>query len=284
MKPFVIYTAIVEGYDNILQPLVVDDRFDYYLFTNDIQEKNIGVWQVRPIPYQNEMQTKVARWVKTHPETLLPEYLYSMWVDANIQIRTPEVYERIVRLAGNGVLFASMWHHERDCIYGEAVELLASSVEHERVVYRWIRHLLSEGYPRHNGLYETGVMYRRHGDPRVKAVDTLWWDCIESHSKRDQLSFNYALWRNRLHCEYFLREGENARNSECFKYILHNNYALVAPNKRDDPFLNYYIKCNDNLDKEFLAEFHSKHLFNRSGYCALTLLGQYYRLKYFINH
>ncbi len=284
MKDFAIYTAIVGDYDTIRQPLVVDDRFDYYLFSNDIQELQVGVWQVRPIPYHNNTLAKVARWVKTHPEFLLPDYTYSVWVDANIQICTPTVYERITHLSGTDVLFASMWHHERDCIYDEAVELLALSVEHERVVYKWIRHLLSEGYPRHNGLYETGVMYRRHGDPRVKIVDTLWWKCIESHSKRDQLSFNYALWRNRLRCEYFLPEGENARNSECFKYILHNNYTVVTPNKKDDPFLNFYKKSNESYDKAVLAKIHSKYLYHRLGYCALVLLGQYYRLKHFIKH
>ena len=284
MKPFAIYTAIVGGYDNILQPLVVDDRFDYYLFSNDIQELQVGVWQVRPIPYHNNTLAKVARWVKTHPEFLLPDYTYSVWVDANIQICTPTVYERITHLSETDVLFASMWHHERDCIYDEAVELLSLSIEHEKVVYKWIQCLLGEGYPRHNGLYETGVMYRKHGDSRVKATDTLWWKCIESHSKRDQLSFNYALWRNHLCCEYFLSKGENVRNSECFSYTLHNNYAVVTPNKKNDPFLNFYKKSNESYDKAVLAKIHSKFLYHRLGYCALVLLGQYYRLKHFIKH
>ena len=37
-KKCVIYTAMVGGYDEIMQPLVVDDRFDYILFSNDIKE------------------------------------------------------------------------------------------------------------------------------------------------------------------------------------------------------------------------------------------------------
>ena len=76
MNKFVIFTAVVGNYDEILQPKVVDDRFDYILFSNDIKEKNIGVWQVRPINYINEIQTKIARWVKTHPEEYMDRCEY----------------------------------------------------------------------------------------------------------------------------------------------------------------------------------------------------------------
>lgn len=69
MNKFVIYTAIIGNYDEILQPQVIDDRFDYVLFSN---ENRVGVWQVRPIAYVNDIQTKIARYVKTHPEELLP--------------------------------------------------------------------------------------------------------------------------------------------------------------------------------------------------------------------
>ena len=39
MKDFVVYTVLTGGYDNILQPLVVDDRFDFILFSNDFDDK-----------------------------------------------------------------------------------------------------------------------------------------------------------------------------------------------------------------------------------------------------
>ena len=33
---------MVGAYDNILQPLVIDDRFDYILFSNEIKKKNVA--------------------------------------------------------------------------------------------------------------------------------------------------------------------------------------------------------------------------------------------------
>ena len=41
MNKFAIYTALIGGYDSIRQPLVIDDRFDYILFTDEVKEKKI---------------------------------------------------------------------------------------------------------------------------------------------------------------------------------------------------------------------------------------------------
>ena len=53
MKKIAIYTAVIGGYDDIRQPKVVDERFDYYLFTDHIETDFIGVWRLMSIPYSN---------------------------------------------------------------------------------------------------------------------------------------------------------------------------------------------------------------------------------------
>ena len=222
---YVIYTAIVGGYDEIMQPKVVDDRFDYILFSNDIQEKQIGVWQVRPIPYHNEDNTRICRYVKTHPEELLEGYSASVWIDSNIRIITSAVYERIIELYESGSLIASMNHPVRDCIYEEAFEVMYIRYEQEQVVVDWCHLLRREGYPKHNGLYETGVMFRIHDNDQIKDFNNLWWNCIEKYSKRDQLSFNYVLWKLNLNCEYFLDKTLNTRNSTYFQLLDHVNFS-----------------------------------------------------------
>ena len=49
MSKYVIYSALVGAYDTIFQPEVVDDRFDFVLFTNEVKEDHVGVWKIRPI-------------------------------------------------------------------------------------------------------------------------------------------------------------------------------------------------------------------------------------------
>ena len=97
-KRFVVYTVMVGDYDKILQPLVVDDRFDYVLFTDQARNDKIGVWQVRTFDYQNDDKTRISRYLKTHPEKLLPEYDASLWIDGNIQITNSYIYNRFIEL------------------------------------------------------------------------------------------------------------------------------------------------------------------------------------------
>lgn len=281
MKKFAIYTAIVGNYDTIRQPLAVDERFDYYLFSNDIREGHIGVWQVRPIPYSNPIQTKIARWVKTHPEELLPTYEYSLWTDANIQICLPNVYERFVALKEDGAKVASMWHHQRDCIYDEAVEVMCAQREHELPVYRWLQILKKERYPHLNGLFETNVLFRAHHHNPVRDMDALWWNCIDNYSRRDQLSFCYALWKKQLECAFFLPKGQNVRNNPDFEHIVHDRGGLVVIGRKEDPFMNYYQKVHPNFERDRLTKIH-RCLF-RTPYPLffLILLGQYYRILNF---
>ena len=120
MSRYIIYSALVGGYDQILQPLVMDERFDFILFTNEISGHKAGVWQIRPIEYKNKDNTRICRYIKTHPGSLLPDYEVSVWIDSNIQILSKEFYDRIVELDETGILISCMSHPERKCIYEEA--------------------------------------------------------------------------------------------------------------------------------------------------------------------
>ena len=218
MNKIVIFSAVVGGYDKIRQPMVVDNRFDFVLFSNDIKENQIGVWQIRPIPYHNEIQTKIARWVKTHPEELLNEYEASLWMDANIQIASDSLYKRVAELFEQRVLLSTVSHPKLTCVYREMLIMIYGRYEKESVVIDWGRFLRKEGFPREMGLVETGVLYRKHSEVRIIGFDQLWWWCIDHYSRRDQLSFNYSLWKRNLEYIPFFCKGENVRNSLMVKY------------------------------------------------------------------
>ena len=53
----------------------------------------------------------------------------------------------------------------------------------------------SEGFPVNYGLVQTNVMIRRHNDQYSKDLMEKWWSELKDYSHRDQLSFNYALWK-----------------------------------------------------------------------------------------
>jgi len=216
MNRFAIFTACIGDYDEIIQPLVSDCRFDFYVFTNDVKEDHIGVWQVKPVKYCNDDLTRVARYVKTHPEELLPSYEATLWLDANIKIMSSWVYDRFISLYECNIDMASVQHPVRDCIYDEAYKVVSSNtpwpLEHDTIAVSLCHKIWKDGYPRHNGLYETGVLYRRNNE-LVSECDKLWWNIINDYSKRDQLSFNYVIWKTKPAVEFFLPIGEHVKNS-----------------------------------------------------------------------
>lgn len=245
MKKFAIYTAIVGNYDTIRQPLAVDERFDYYLFSNDIREDHIGVWKVRPIPYNNPIQTKIARWVKTHPEELLPDYKYSIWIDASIQLKSTEFYNHIEELANKKVDIACRKHHERDCVYDEAALCAYWRLDYEKTILRWWNYLRHNNYPHHNGLFETGILFRTNS-PKTLSFDNQWWKFIEEYSRRDQLSFNYTISLLNISCDTLLPNDLDADNSPYYLlFRTHDNESLkrIPLSSKNYPFLYWYLKA-----------------------------------------
>lgn len=218
-----IYTAVVGGYDNIQQPAVVAPGFDYILFTNDTQETRIGLWQVRSIPYHNKENTRIARWVKTHPHELLPEYDYSLWMDSNVIVDDPAFWEIVNDKIDSGCPLASFDHNVRSCIYEEALVICSLRIDSLKNVLPEMRHIHAEAYPRNNGLCETNVVLRRHHTPLIVAMDKDWWQMIDTYSKRDQLSFNYVVWKHAVPLELFLGPNTNSRNSPLVHCAGHNH-------------------------------------------------------------
>ena len=282
-KDFVVYSALVGNYDLIQQPAVIDERFDYILFSDVIRDGSVGIWQIRTIPYSNSIQSKTARWVKTHPEALLSDYKASLWIDSNIIITSQFVYDRVVQLFQEGVLVSTMKHFQRNCVYDELFDILCCQYEHESVVLKWGHFLRGKKYPVHNGLCETGVFFRIHNNENISRFDSLWWQCIEQYSRRDQFSVNYALWSTHLDWAYFLPEGKSVYNSDCFTY--HEHISPVTPkqlkrNRLEAWLVRYYAKCPTQRNKV------KQLYFNLYGspfpLLGALILGQYYRLHFLL--
>jgi hypothetical protein len=117
-KKYVVFTVIVGGYDRVKQPLVIDDRFDYVIFS-DTPIENPGIWQVRNVEYQTDKQWLKARYPRLNTGIVLPEYEASLYIDGNIQITSQYVYDRCVELAKSGVEWASIKHQGRVGLYSE---------------------------------------------------------------------------------------------------------------------------------------------------------------------
>ena len=233
MKDFVIYTVLTGGYEDILQPLVVDERFDYILFTDICNVEKVGIWNVRNIPKDmGRDYIRLSRYPKAHPVSLLSEYVASLYIDANIQINDDWIYNRVCELYHNNIQYAGvkLVLTGRDCIYDHTFDMCCGFAEHDYVAIKQCHELFIKGFPSHFGLNENNIIYRKHTD-LIRKVGEEWWYWITHFSRRDQFSFMYCLWKYNVPINYILPEGEDSRNGKHFNLVAHNNSPIVAKRK-----------------------------------------------------
>ena len=114
MGKVAIYTVLTGGYDTLEQPKVIDERFDYFCFSNDIEKDSIGIWKVRKFEGDFPSKQIESRYPKMHPSTVLPEYGYSVYMDANIRIETADFYEAVMQKIDAGIELSGVKHPFRN--------------------------------------------------------------------------------------------------------------------------------------------------------------------------
>lgn len=218
-----IYTVSTGKYDQIKEPIFVDDEIDYYVFTEqDIQSD--CTWKKKEIPQSlKDMMTplELARYIKTHPHEFFPEYDYSIFIDGNIRI-TCDIKPLIYSMIAAGKKIAIHRHQVRDCIYDEAIAIYAAGKASKSELKRQTKEYKGLGFPKHFGLFETNVVIRNHVDSECIQIMNSWWSEMEQFTMRDQMSFTVALWKNNKESDYVQSLGNNSRRNPYFIVDSHN--------------------------------------------------------------
>lgn len=216
MKKYVIYTALTGGYDNLIQLSCVSPEFDYICFTDSISEKFNGIWEMRPIPNVTDDKQRLSRYPKMHPHILLPEYEYSVYIDARVDIISQGFYDIIEDKISKGIMLSGVRHPDRDCVYEEFFAVYHLRKETNlgllKKEYKFLR---DNNFPDHIGLFEAGLILRKHNDASIIAQNETWWQLVNTYSKRDQLSYTYTLWKNGIPFDYLENVGLNKENDYC---------------------------------------------------------------------
>ena len=112
---------------------------------------------------------------------------YSIWCDGNIELKVTE--EHLISLM-DGYDVLAFKNPYRDCLYDEAEEGSKLGLDDENILKEQAERYRKEGYKEKNGLWQTGVLLRRHTD-QVKRLNEAWWAEICRGSMRDQVSFPF---------------------------------------------------------------------------------------------
>jgi len=191
----VVYTCITGEYDILREVEQPEDGIDYICFTDQKIESN--TWRINPIPefLDSFEPAKIARCIKILPHIFLPEYNISVWVDGNIQ-----VLGNIIELINVNLknYFAIPKHPDRICVYEEGRAAIDLKKDEESTINNQLKIYKKKKYPENYGMVQSGILIRKHNDQRSIAVCTGWWNEVRQFSKRDQISFNYSIWKKNV--------------------------------------------------------------------------------------
>lgn len=217
----IVYTCITGNYDDIVEVTNKEENIEYICITNNKQLKS-NTWNVKYIDEKIDNWT-LARKVKIEPFNYLPKHDVSIWIDGAIKInkKISEFLDKECELDKYDMV--GFKHQFRNCIYDEisaCVDMRKETIENANRLFDFLK---KQKYPENNGLIESTVLIRKNNND-VKKLMSLWFDMIINYSRRDQLSFNYCLWKNPIKvkmldmwvfdCKYFKHMGHKNKSNE----------------------------------------------------------------------
>ncbi len=226
-KRIAVYTCIVGDYDDLIQPLVEDSRCDYY-YLGLSRPENIGVYKWIDITGKfpdavSRDYHRINRYCKIHPHIFFPQYDYSVYIDGSIQIQTTISHLLSKRgnigIASYGMPFvADTYEHATSMWYRNGRGESDGRIRIRNQMQRYAK----EGFPRFFGFTENGVLVREHCNENCIRVMDTWWSEVLNYSRRDQLSFMYAIWKNGFTMQDIGFIGDTLRNGPEFSVKDHN--------------------------------------------------------------
>ena len=201
-----VYTALFGGYDDLRPPLIRPSGVDFICFTDcDLEVEG---WRTIRVAVEDDAVRESRRY-KILCHRYLADYDASLYVDASTLIAGD--IGRFVQRWCRGRAFAMWQHPQRDDVYDEAVAVLVQRKADPGRVVNQILAYEAAGLPRATGLVEASFMWRDHRDDDVMRLMEAWDEEVGAHSRRDQISLGFLMWRLGIRPQLFPRRLGNAR-------------------------------------------------------------------------
>lgn len=260
MKKICVYTCITGDYDNVKELAFKEAGIDYLLFTNNRNLKS-ETWDVIYFEDFSLDNHRLSRKIKIlgHP-IIHKNYNISVWIDGSIIIKKSikEFIEEYCDL--DHFDFASFKHHERDCIFDEANECIRLHKDNASKINLQMKKYRDEGYPKHAGLNEMTVFVKKHNNNKVIKTMNMWFDLVCRYSKRDQLAFNYVIYKTGLKIKTI---HLNIFKNEYFEWKAHTKRYI------DNSFAIYYDEGEGFTPQNADLFYYEKHENTYKGYFRL---------------
>ena len=195
-----VYSAIAGSYDNPQEHTFINKEWDYRLYTDqdiDKKKKKECLWDIVRIKNEEGSDpNRTAKEYKILPHRFIRDYDYSIWIDGNIKIIGPHLNRMFYDFLGSEKILGISQHPTRSSVGEEIDTCLKLKKDSAHKITTWKQTLENENFPDNQGLFEMNVIIRKHKDNNCMKIMEEWWKIIQQNSKRDQLSFSYAIWKS----------------------------------------------------------------------------------------
>lgn len=201
----VCYTTITNNYDQLKDPRVVSEGWDYVCFSDRFIDSD--VWQVHVVKDHNRL-IKIKGYLYVFHELAL-------YVDGSIEI-IGDLNQFITEVPN----WFTIWKHpHRSCTYKEGNAIVRLKGMNRTKVDNQLQRYKRNGLPGNWGLGANGIMLRDFSDRRVRRICDKWWREYTFGVKRDQLSLMYVFYKLGYKPNLFGNEVMN-------KYFIWGNHAI----------------------------------------------------------
>jgi hypothetical protein len=220
---FVVYTALFGDYDKLIEPLEKYEGCDFICFTDQKNLKS-NIWNIKIIKDIDLLLNMMNRRYKLLPHLFLEDYVYSLYIDANIILKSNPLVlcEKYLKQTN----FLVPKHIMRDCVYKEAKACVSLGKTELKNTFNQMQIYSKENFPKNYGLGENNIIFRKHNENKIINIMNDWWNELNNNTQRDQLSLGYALWKNNKQFAY-IKESARVENSY-FSFNHHKNEISIT--------------------------------------------------------
>jgi hypothetical protein len=207
MKKIAIVTSLMGAYDSQLYslPNMNSEKYDFICFSNQRRLKS-SFWDIRLVaPIIPNDIAKSSYYYKWQAHKVLDHSKYSIlvWIDSSVwQWNVKKFEEYLDKFIKSDSLLYIEKHPSRNTLKDELdMNVHLNKDDHSKMINQVDRYF-KEGFDnvKDTIMVETGFSFRRFTDPRLIEMS----DCIfeemkpSSATKRDQLIFDYAVWKTKF--------------------------------------------------------------------------------------
>ena len=222
----VVYTALFGDYDDLFVPSREQaSSCDFVIFTD---QPNIpSPWRRGRVDFANPDNSKRNRFYKLLPHRLFPQHEWSLYLDANIDLRSDPI-GFLDRYCDLGPAFFVFPHPTRASIAEELGACIEGRKGDAISMVRQVARYLDGGFRHAFPLTENNVLLRRHNEPGLIALSEAWWAEVRSRSGRDQLSLPYIVEKSGYGDIALFGNDISARSSPDFRLRPHRTRSYYA--------------------------------------------------------